>query len=186
MDQEMTGWRLVGALVRDRRRFLRLRQEDLRARGGPSSATVRKVEGGAGSAISDRTWSEIEDALGWPRRTIRRILGIHTEGWWADQGLREDFARELIEADGASPGPHATPERVVASAADLTDEELLAELTYRMRRYSAERNGRGHRPAPIGDDVVGVEDAVEGLTLPPAGATDPGASRGPGQPRPPS
>lgn len=130
MNSDITGWRLVGELVRQRRERMGLRQEDMPH--GPSSATLRKVEHGD-TPVPARTQHRLEASLGWDRGDIERALRIHDEPWWANDEMRRDYVREMVEPPPAPPAARMT-------AADLSDEELLAELTYRMRRYATERN----------------------------------------------
>lgn len=109
-----------------------MRQEDLPS--GPSSATVRKIEHGDGP-FPARTQHQVEASLGWDQGSIMRALSIHEEPWWDNPEMAADYVREMVEPPTPAP-------LVRMTAADLTDDELLAELTYRMRRYATERSGQ--------------------------------------------
>ncbi len=59
--------------------------------------------------------------------------------WWTDEGMREDYLSTLVEDDVPDLSSPVEPGVQVRRAKDLSDEELLAELTYRMKRYSQEQ-----------------------------------------------
>ena len=67
-------WQRLGGLVGERRGDLGLTQEDVRAAGGPSTATQRLIEGGHQSRYQPVILSRLESALGWQRGSVRRIL----------------------------------------------------------------------------------------------------------------
>lgn len=130
------GWALVGQVVRERRDRLGLSQHDLAARGGPGSATVRKIERAAQDSFPTRTQAKLEQSLGWPPGTVARLLTAHAGDQWTSDADRREFIDALVRGDRpAAPAPAAVT-GPVAKAADLSDEELLAELTYRMKRYA--------------------------------------------------
>lgn len=138
-----TGWQYVGKLVRLRRERLGLSQQDLQQYGGPGVSTIGKVENGRQDNFPTRTQQQIEKALGWKLGQIAEIIAAIDEPWFTDQ--REDFEESLIEEslpDLTLSGPP------VSRASELTDAELLAELTYRMHRYAQEKENR--HGAPIG------------------------------------
>ena len=70
-----SDWQRLAALVSERRGDLALTQEDVRAAGGPSTATQRLIERGQPSHYQPRILAGLETALGWHRGSIRRILG---------------------------------------------------------------------------------------------------------------
>lgn len=126
----------LGRLVRARREYLSLGQGDLADLGGPKVSTVGKIERAAQANYPTRTQQQIERALGWDLGTVRRILAAPAEPWWRDKGMREDFEAELVEAAPPALAPAAT------TARDVTDDELAAEVTYRLRRYADELRTR--------------------------------------------
>lgn len=127
-----TEWERVGRLARNRRERLGLGQGELKDYGGPGVVTVRKLERATQPNFPSRTRRAMERALGWKVGEIDRLLRIHEEPWWADEQMRAEFETELIEENL----PDLTPAPAVRRAAHLTDDELLAELTYRMKRYA--------------------------------------------------
>ena len=103
--------------------------------------TVRKIERAAQDNFPTRTQVKLEQSLGWPQGAVRRMLTAHDTDQWGDAGSRSAFIQELVTAETVEhPAPAPRPsDGVVAplvKAAHLSDEELLAELTYRMKRYA--------------------------------------------------
>jgi len=166
------GWALLGTLVRRRREYLELRQGDLAQYGGPGVSTVGKIERGEQGHFPLRTRQQLEIALGWRRGMVGQILEAPEEPWWDHQGIREDFIDGVVTDDVPDLTHPAGPTGRVHRAADLTDDELLAELTFRMKRYANERTGEpggdsapksqaGESPADeAGQDVVRVTRAT--------------------------
>lgn len=112
-----------GEIVLARRRELDdiSQVEVWKGRGGPSNSTLTAIEAGKGKP-SGGTLKKLDAALGWVPGSARRAF-----------------------YEGADPTPLAVqvaqPEPAV-TARDLTDDELLAELTYRIKRYAATVRGR--------------------------------------------
>ncbi len=67
-------WQRLAALVSERRADLGMTQEDVRAAGGPSTATMRLIEGGHQSRYQPVILGRLETALKWERGSVRRIL----------------------------------------------------------------------------------------------------------------
>jgi hypothetical protein len=76
MDGMATGrdWERLAACVRERRTDLGLTQEDVRSAGGPSTATMRLIEGALQTSYQPAILARLENALGWRRGSVRRIL----------------------------------------------------------------------------------------------------------------
>lgn len=124
--------------VRERRDFIGLSQEELASYGGPAKTTVSKIERAAQRSYPPRTQQQLEKALGWDRGAIATILR-HAEADYFDKqadSILADYVEAPVPDLMAGGGSRS-------SASDLTDEELLAELTYRMRRYAREEGGSG-------------------------------------------
>lgn len=73
MTNETPAQRL-GRLVRARRKELRKTQADVQNAGGPSTATLRLIEGGKHTEFRDGTGAALEAALRWGVGSIDRIL----------------------------------------------------------------------------------------------------------------
>jgi hypothetical protein len=76
MGSMATGrdWQRLADAVRERRTELGLTQEDARAAGGPSTATLRLIEGALQDSYQPSTLRELEKALRWERGSVVRIL----------------------------------------------------------------------------------------------------------------
>lgn len=168
------GWKYLGLMARLRRLYVGLKQEELAQYGGPGKTTVGKIENARMDALPPRTQQQLEKALGWRRGSVREILAEPEEDYWNPAVLEHGYD---VEQDGnaiewiEAPLPdltHGTPAR---SARDLSDEELLAELTYRMRVYSAdsvtlsqlteERSEGDDRDAPATNRTPEVSNATK-------------------------
>lgn len=153
------GLALLGRLVRERRERLGLNQGDLAQYGGPRVSTVGKIERAEQGNYPLRTRHQLENALGWSRGVFDEILTAPAEPWWDNDGLRSSFIESIVEDHV----PDLSRPTVIAAqarrAADLTDDELLAELTYRMKAYAKEMHdveaaATSHAPGS------GVRDAI--------------------------
>jgi hypothetical protein len=67
-------WPRLAAAVRDRRGELGLTQEQAAAAGGPSTATMRLIEGALQDSYTPATLRKLEGALHWKRGSVRDIL----------------------------------------------------------------------------------------------------------------
>jgi hypothetical protein len=68
-------WERLAEFVRERRVELGLTQEDVRAAGGPSTATMRLIEGALQRGYQPATLRDLEKVLQWERGSAARILG---------------------------------------------------------------------------------------------------------------
>src|SRR5437868_268059 len=64
----------LAEFVRERRVDLGMTQEDARAAGGPSTATMRLIEGALQHGYHPATLRDLEKALRWERGSAARIL----------------------------------------------------------------------------------------------------------------
>jgi hypothetical protein len=67
-------WQRLGAAVKARRTGLRLSLYGVRIAGGPSQATLGKIEKGLPTEITAETRNRLERALRWPPNTVDLIL----------------------------------------------------------------------------------------------------------------
>ena len=149
-----TAWEVVGRLVKARRERLGLDQDDLRLYGGPGVSTVGKCERAAQDRFSLRTQHQIQNALGWGRSAIEEIISAaETNDWYADRDQCEDFENDLINASIPDLSHPTEPEAPVLSAQHLNDSDLLAELTYRMKRYASQNDSGGGQSELEGDVI---------------------------------
>ena len=134
-----TAWEAVGRLVKARRERLALNQDDLHLYGGPAVSTVGKCERAVQDRFPLRTQHQFENALGWRRGAIEEIISaVEANDWYADPDQRKDFEDDLVNASIPDLSHPTEPEAPVLSAQHLSDSDLLAELTYRMKRYASQ------------------------------------------------
>ena len=67
-------WDRLAEATRERRVELGLTQEDVRAAGGPSTATMRLIEGALQHGYQPATLRDLEQALRWERGSVGRLL----------------------------------------------------------------------------------------------------------------
>jgi len=152
------AWQVVGRLVRARRERLGLAQGDLQAHGGPGVTTVSKVERAAQANFPLRTQQQLEHALGWRRGTIEEVIhAVDVAKDWDTIG--PDWEFDLIDDNVPDLTQTVAPAEPtvgvqVRRAVDLSDAELLAELTYRVRAYAEQAATTG---APSPAQVVQAE-----------------------------
>ena len=145
------AWEVIGRLAKGRRERLGLRQEELRQYGGPGVSTVGKIERAAQANFPLRTQQQLEKALGWPRGTIEEVIqSVDVDKDW--DAIGPDWEADLLEHNLPDLTDHDQDEgraRPVARASALTDAELLAELTYRVRQYAEVMSRPAVSPAAL-------------------------------------
>lgn len=110
MTSESPAQRL-GRLVRARRKELKLTQADVQKAGGPSTATLRLIEGGKHTDFRTSTSGPLETVLQWQLGSVDRVLAgdepIPTPPTHrlapAEFSRAVELARQIINA---SPTPH--------------------------------------------------------------------------------
>ena len=134
-----------GRVVRDRREELGLRQDELKAIGGPSSTTMVKVESGTPPTPTPLTLRRLDTGLGWedgsaartlaggdptptPKMVIGRVPVARLSGWGALLRVFGDID-DIVSAVESEPD---TPESVRAATA-TAHESVLRELNIYMQ-----------------------------------------------------
>lgn len=121
METTPGDWKRLGRYIKQRRERLRMTQQDMYAKGGPSVATIRALEGGDQAAYRNKTYSQIEDSLEWTAGSVDAIL---TGGEPQDRG---SIPARSVDED--SPGPMAIQQlRAIARAEGRTLGEVLEYL----------------------------------------------------------
>ncbi len=116
----------VGSRLSD----LRMNDADLARTAEVDVKTVRGFLGAAERWPNRESRAKIAKALGWPSDELDHI---------DRNGSLSPAAQDEVDAPTVG-GGRAT------RAADLSDDELLSELTYRMRRYARGGEGDAARP----------------------------------------
>ena len=135
MNDEET-LKAIGTLITDARKDRYPSRRQFAMTAGMDIKTVVTAEKGE-REIHPHTQRRIEQALGWRKGSIEDVWG-HRSEIPADSLTVEEMERgageeswEDLEAKSVS----------VTRASQLTDEELLAELSYRFRNYKVRLNG---------------------------------------------
>lgn len=126
---------IIGRLIKDGRLEKGLRQLPFADVAGLDTKTLASMEKGTREAW-ETNQRKVEKALGWRAGAIREVIENAADTPKESvtlESMREGAAgeswEELAEAD------ITYPEHPVTRANQLTDEELLAELSYRFRNY---------------------------------------------------
>lgn len=95
-DVENLDWRRLGRAILTRRNRLGLTQEDIAGEGGPSHATIRRLERGEPGPFQSRTLDRLEQVLNWKVGVIDAILrgtaGDDENAWVSDHvRIRENM-----------------------------------------------------------------------------------------------
>lgn len=125
---ELEALQTIGRLIKEERLAQGLSQVQLAKQAGTAIKTVRTLESGT-RRTQEINQRKLEHALGWRAGSVSEVL----------KG-KSTFAPEMITPDDMRSGdePRQGPPRIavpaapIARASHLSDEELLAELTYRM------------------------------------------------------
>lgn len=126
---EFEALQTIGRLIKEERLAQGLSQVQLAKQAGTAIKTVRTLESGT-RRTQEINQRKLEHALGWRAGSVSEVL--KGKSTFAPDQITPD---DMRSSDGVRPvaALHAgVPTAPVAKAAHLTDEELLAELTYRM------------------------------------------------------
>jgi len=116
-------WSRLADLVSERRADLGMTQEDVRAAGGPSTATMRLIEGGHQSRYQPVILGRLETALKWERGSVRRILAGGDP-----VPVSDEPARTVLEPAPDPADPVAVTSAVVIAALPPLERRVWAEI----------------------------------------------------------
>lgn len=124
------GWDALAYAVRARRERLGLTQKNVNQRGGPSEATMNKLEQARDTPLKPITLSRVDKALGWKDGTAHGIVTGEIPGAWLG-----DFANDV--------------ESVIVGTSDLSPE---AFSQVEIDHFDQQRGTWGTTPvsAPLG------------------------------------
>ncbi|WP_284975815.1 helix-turn-helix transcriptional regulator [Arthrobacter sp. efr-133-TYG-104] len=125
---ELEALQTIGRLIKEERLAQGLSQVQLAKQAGTAIKTVRTLESGT-RRTQEINQRKVEHALGWRPGSVADVL--RGKSSFAPDMITPD---DMRSGDEARPGParSAVPSGRVARASHLSDEELVAELTYRM------------------------------------------------------
>lgn len=128
----------LGNRVRERRRELKLTQAEVQKRGGPSTATLRLIEGGKHTDFRAATAEPLEEILQWQKGSIAATLKggeptlVSAAPAPTNDSVLEmsatlwEAVTDLADSSDEDPRRNHKGERAVVAAADLLIEILLA------------------------------------------------------------
>lgn len=134
METTTEAWKRLGRYIKRRREHLRLTQQEMYAKGGPSVATIRILEAGEQAGYRNRTYHQVEESLGWAEGSIEAILAGKEP---TPRNGRSHL--DSVEIDSASPSTDVTP---APSRRQETLEELQAQLNAVLAKMSPEARER--------------------------------------------
>lgn len=125
------NWAELATQVRLRMKSMRLTQQDVQARGGPSTAKLREVLNGRTTVLSHSLRRGLESVVEWPAGTVDRIL--------AGEGLPEQNADGEAGTHPDEPDYEFTAMQQVASAVEaLTPSARRRVLIWALDRYGGD------------------------------------------------
>ena len=147
-------WQRLADFVSERRADLGMTQEDVRAAGGPSTATQRLSEGNLQSRYQPVILGRLETALKWERGSVRRILA------GGDPVLTPDaLAPALLSA-----APEPVPELPADDDADAMESAVIVAATPRKEREVWAEIRRNLQSTPAGAALLA--DAAQARAWP--------------------
>ncbi len=126
---ELEALQTIGRLIKEERLAQGLSQVQLAKQAGTAIKTVRTLESGT-RRTQEINQRKLEHALGWRAGSVSEVLKGKSN--FAPDMITPDDMRSGEESRPPGPPRVSVPSAPVARASHLSDEELLAELTYRM------------------------------------------------------
>lgn len=136
-----TPWQRLYRLAEARREHLGMSRADVKAKGGPSSESVRKLQHyeGAPSIRQAPTLRDLDAALNWPLGTAWGLVADGREGWGPDALEDEEHSRIFGDEDSdTAPDQrhfetilHATLREMPADER----EQVMAEILKVLNRF---------------------------------------------------
>lgn len=146
-----SDWSRLSGFVLERRTDLGLTQEDVRAAGGPSTATMRLIEGGLKTSYLPAILRRLEDALRWEHGSVRRILA------GGDPAPLEDPARAAAPQPAPEPaGPRLSVVLGLAEIAELAAsvDDIEAGIRAEIAGYPEDAPGAIVFPASLAEQLL--------------------------------
>ncbi len=159
-------WERLAEFARERRDELGLTQEDVRAAGGPSTASIRLIEGALQHAYQPATLRDLERALQWERGSVARILAGGDPVPGVTIQLPPAIAPPRRPPDDGPPLPPATPpprRNRRLPFLDAADEAGLAPFLLSVRRDLLAAAGLQFGPGREVPELPEVEEHLASL-----------------------
>lgn len=138
MTSETAAQRL-GRLVRERRKQLKMTQADVQEVGGPSTATLRLIEGGHHTDFRDGTGAALEAAIRWQSGSIDNVLAGDDP-----TPLQPGTASQKPQRQGQTGSQFADPREALEEMLGVVDSSVQAyvEIAALERGGSEEHNAK--------------------------------------------
>ena len=150
-------WDRLAGLARERRVELGLTQEDVRAAGGPSTASIRLIEGALQRAYQPATLRDLERALQWERGSVARILAGGDPLPLGDVPA----PRSPVQVPSAAPAPR--DRKLPVLGLDPGEEEALQPYLLELTRELYAAAGLQLGPGREVPDLPEVEEYLASL-----------------------
>jgi hypothetical protein len=123
------NWARLAEAARDRRSELGLTQEDARAAGGPSTATMRLIEGALQDGYTPAILRRLEVALRWTPGSVRAVLAGGDPVPLGDEARSRPVPAQPVLSAAAFPAPAVTARRAPAAPVGGVRAYLYAALS---------------------------------------------------------
>ena len=150
-------WDRLAGFARERRVELGLTQEDVRAAGGPSTASIRLIEGALQRAYQPATLRDLERALQWERGSVARILAGGDPLPLGDVPA----PRSPVQVPSAAPAPR--DRKLPVLGLDPGEEEALQPYLLELARELYAAAGLQLGPGREVPDLPEVEELISSL-----------------------
>ena len=150
-------WDRLAGFARERRVELGLTQEDVRAAGGPSTASIRLIEGALQRAYQPATLRDLERALQWERGSVARILAGGDPLPLGDVRA----PRSPVQVPSAAPAPR--DRKLPVLGLDPGEEEALQPYLLELTRELYAAAGLQLGPGREVPDLPEVEELISSL-----------------------
>lgn len=124
-----TSWQRLARLIKARAEHLGITQSEIEARGGPSTAWVRKLRALSGppSGRQGKMLRKVSTELGWPESTAWSLVAQDRTDWSEDMLAAEDH--DLIYGRAPVTAVEPEPVSLVRRLTDLFRADDMAGVT---------------------------------------------------------
>lgn len=152
----------LASAVKHRREELRLSQDAIAKRGGPSTTTVSDIEGGIGKVPRPSTLKKLDEALEWVPGSSEKILAGGSPTIMATTGnsskLGSATLGQIILPGDVAEGLDNDERAEVQSAAEAAARKRAREIRYERSKLDRERV---RFEDPVGQSAAEYDQAVQ-------------------------